>query len=70
MMNKLRKCHYCGGEPIQYTHAEMNYIGENGFKSTIRCKRCGNKIERWAKGYKEAEERAAYNWNGGVENEI
>lgn len=67
-MNKLKKCHYCGGEPVQSTFRDLNWIGEQGFKSTVKCESCGLIVERWAKSYKEAEKKAAESWNGVYNN--
>lgn len=67
-MNRLRKCHYCSGKPRQTTNPDLNYIGEQGYKSIVMCNSCGLVVERWAKFYEEAEKKAAENWNGGYKN--
>lgn len=64
----LRLCHYCNGKPDISTKPDLNYIGEQGFKSTVKCESCGLIVERWAKSYEEAEKKAAENWNGGYKN--
>lgn len=64
-MSKLRKCHYCGGKPVQGTFRDMNWIGEQGFKAIIRCNECHNRVEMWDLSYNNAVEKAAYFWNGG-----
>lgn len=69
MMDKLRKCHYCGGEPVQSTFRDLNWIGEQGYKSIIICNLCRNKIEMWDKCHNLAAEKAVYFWNGGIKNE-
>lgn len=67
-MNNLRKCHYCGGEPVRSTFRDLNWIGEQGFKAIIRCNECHNRVEMWKKTYEEADKIAVYYWNGGVIN--
>lgn len=62
-MNELNLCHYCGSLAIQSTHADINIVGEKGFKSMARCTLCHNMIERWAETYAEAERQALYDWN-------
>ena len=64
-MSKLRKCHYCGGKPVQSTFRDINWIGEQGFKAIIRCNECHNRVEMWDLSYNNAVEKAAYFWNGG-----
>lgn len=64
-MNKLRKCHYCKGEPIQSVFKDLNWIGKQGYKAIIRCGNCNHKVEMWNKFYNLAVEKAAYFWNGG-----
>lgn len=66
---KLKKCHYCGSEATQTIHPDINIIGEKGYKSTIRCILCHNKIECWAKTYEEAQKKSIYYWNGEEKNE-
>lgn len=63
-MDKLRLCHYCGGEPRQHTNEDINYQGEKGFKSIVRCTLCKLFVETWAEEKNTAEERAARYWNG------
>ena len=65
---KLKNCNFCGACAIQYTHPDVNYKGESGYKSTVNCSKCIKHIERWAKIKEAAEQMAANNWNGGTEN--
>lgn len=67
-MNKLRKCHYCGGEPVQSTFKDINLMGEQGYKSVIRCSLCHNQVEMWAKSYDDAVNKSIFYWNGEKEN--
>ncbi|MBQ2175645.1 MAG: hypothetical protein II453_11510 [Alphaproteobacteria bacterium] len=60
----LRLCHYCNGKPDISTKPDLNYIGEQGFKSTVKCESCGLIVERWAKTYLQAQQKAVKNWNG------
>lgn len=64
-MSKLIKCHYCGGEPVQSTFKDINLMGEQGYKSVIRCSLCHIQIEMWGLSHNNAVEKAAYFWNGG-----
>lgn len=63
-MDEIRNCHYCGGKPTQSTFRDINWIGEQGFKSTVKCESCGLIVERWAKTYLQAQQKAVKNWNG------
>lgn len=65
---ELKRCKYCGGSPYMITNAETNHEGRNGFKTTIKCLGCCNRIERWVQTYDESIIKASYNWNGGTEN--
>lgn len=67
-MIKLRKCHYCGGKPIQTTKLDLNWIGEQGYKSTIRCSMCHNQVEMWDLLHNVAVEKAVRYWNGDKNN--
>ena len=67
-MDKLRKCHYCGGKPIQTTKLDLNWIGEQGYKSTIRCSMCHNQVEMWDLFHNVAVEKAVRYWNGEKNN--
>lgn len=49
---------------MQTTNPDLNYIGEQGYKSIVMCNSCCLVVERWAKSYEEAEKKAAENWNG------
>lgn len=64
-MNKLKKCHYCGGEPVQSTFKDINLMGEQGYKSVIRCSLCHIQIEMWAKSYDDAVKKSVFYWNRG-----
>lgn len=67
-MNKLRKCHYCGGEPVQSTFRDINWIGEQGYKAIIRCNGCHSRVEMWGLSHNDAVEKAVKYWNGGYKN--
>lgn len=67
-MKNLRKCHYCGGKPIQTTKLDLNWIGEHGYKSTIRCSMCHNQVEMWNLFHNVAVEKAVRYWNGDKNN--
>lgn len=67
-MNTLKKCHYCGGEPVQSTFRDINWIGEQGYKSVIRCSMCHNQVHMWGLSHNDATEKAVYFWNGGCKN--
>ena len=67
-MDKLRKCHYRGGKPIQTTKLDLNWIGEQGYKSTIRCSMCHNQVEMWDLFHNVAVEKAVRYWNGDKNN--
>lgn len=67
-MNRLRKCHYCGGETVQSTFKDINLMGEQGFKAIIRCNECHNRVEMWDLSYNNAVEKAVKYWNGGYKN--
>lgn len=62
---KLKKCHYCDSEATQTTHPDINIIGEQGYKSTIRCTLCHNQVEIWAKFYDDAVKKSVFYWNRG-----
>lgn len=67
-MSKLKKCHYCGGEPVQSTFKDINLMGEQGHKSVIRCSLCHNQVEIWAKSYDDAVNKSIFYWSGEKEN--
>lgn len=64
-MSKLKKCHYCGGEPVQSTFKDINLMGEQGYKSVIRCSLCHNQVEMWDKSYDDAVKKSVFYWNRG-----
>jgi len=64
-MSRLRKCHYCGGEPVQSTFKDINLMGEQGYKSVIRCSLCHNQVEMWDKSYDDAVKKSVFYWNRG-----
>lgn len=68
-MDEIKNCHYCGGKPTQSTFRDLNYIGEQGYKSVTSCTMCHNRVEMWAKTYDEAIKKSIFYWNGGKENE-
>lgn len=67
-MDEIRNCHYCGGKPTQSTFRDINWIGERGYKSVIRCSMCHNQVEMWAKSYDDAVNKSIFYWNGEKEN--
>ena len=67
-MSKLRKCHYCGGEPVQSTFRDINWIGKQGYRAVIRCNRCHNRVEMWGLSHNIATEKAVHFWNGEKNN--
>lgn len=67
-MNRLRKCHYCRCKPTQSTFRDINWIGKQGYRSVIRCNRCHNRVEMWAKSYDDAVNKSIFYWNGEKSN--
>ena len=67
-MDEIRNCHYCGGKPTQSTFRDINWIGEQGYKSVIRCSMCHNQVEMWGLSHNIANEKAVHFWNGEKNN--
>lgn len=67
-VENLKKCPYCVEYPIVYSIPEKNYLGEDGYKTVIRCENIPcREVSYWSK-YKITSLRKTMNFWGVINN--